>query len=222
MSNEYIVYKHTNILNNKVYVGITSQNPYYNRWRKDGIGYRECPFFYRAIQKYGWGNFKHEVLFKNLTQQEAEQKEIELIKQYKSNNPKFGYNISNGGNTNGKMSEETKIKISNSLKGRKFTEEHRNKISKAEMGEKNHMFGKKKSKEEIEKLRLWNIEHPNSGQFKSRKIGQYDLNWNLIRVWGSMGEIKRELGINHCLISDCCRGKQKTSKGFKWKYEDNN
>ena len=218
MSKEYIVYKHTNLLNNKIYICITSQKPYYNRWRKDGIGYRECPFFYKAIQKYGWENFKHEILFTNLSKNEAEQKEIELIKQYKSNNPKFGYNISNGGNAIGKMSEETKIKISNSLKGRKFTKEHKDKISQAEIGEKNHMFGKKKSKETIEKLRLWNIEHPNSGQFKSKKIAQYNLENNLIKVWNTMGEIKRELGISHCMISDCCRGKQKTSGGYIWKY----
>ena len=144
MENKYIVYKHINKNNNKVYIGITSQ-PFYNRCRRNGIGYKECPFFYNAIKKYGWDNFEHIVLFDDLTKEEAEQKEIELIAQHKSNQQNYGYNIQNGGNSIGKMSNETKLKISKALKGIKFTEEHKSKIGLAQTGEKNHRFGKKTS-----------------------------------------------------------------------------
>lgn len=214
----YSVYKHTNITNNKCYIGITNQRPVYNRWRKNGVGYRECIKFYNAIKKYGWDNFKHEILFKNLTKQEAENKEIELIAHYKSNNNKYGYNIQNGGNCAGKMSEETKCKISKKLKGKRFTEEHKAKISNAQLGCKNHMYGKKLNDEVKNKIRQGNIIHPSSGQFPSRKINQYDLNGIFIKTWNSMGEIERKLKINHSMISECCNNKQKTSGGYIWKY----
>lgn len=73
----YKVYCHISP-NNKVYIGITQQEPK-QRWQ-GGKGYKENQYFYRAIQKYGWDNFQHEILFENLTKQEAEKKEIELIK----------------------------------------------------------------------------------------------------------------------------------------------
>lgn len=81
--------------NDKVYIGITLQKVEY-RWR-NGEGYKLQTYFYNAIQKYGWDNFMHEVLFDNLSKEEAEQKEIELISYYNSKNPKFGYNIQSGG-----------------------------------------------------------------------------------------------------------------------------
>lgn len=134
--NNYVVYKHISP-SEKVYIGITKQNPK-NRW-KTGSGYGTRNRMARAIKKYGWDNFKHEILFENLTKEEACQKEIELIAEYKSNNPEFGYNITNGGEGyNGvKHTQETKDKISKSKKGKtpnkkdfRVSIETRQKISK--------------------------------------------------------------------------------------------
>ena len=105
----YCVYKHTSP-NGKVYIGITKQYPL-NRWH-NGYGYRSNPYFFKAIIKYGWDNFKHEILFDGLTKLEAESKEIELIAKYKSNHYLYGYNLDNGGNCIGSFSEEHKRKIS--------------------------------------------------------------------------------------------------------------
>lgn len=93
----YIIYKHTNKINGKCYIGQTCQKPEY-RWGKNGNGYRG-QIFYKAIQKYGWDNFKHDILYQNLTKEEANIKEKECIKRYNSNNSKFGYNIEDGGNS---------------------------------------------------------------------------------------------------------------------------
>lgn len=71
---------------------------------------------WNAIQKYGWNSFKHEILFFNIPEENAYYKEVELINFYKSNNPKFGYNISSGGK--------------NAHLGCKHTRETRNKMSK--------------------------------------------------------------------------------------------
>lgn len=112
------------------------------RW-SNGKGYKESCRFYNAIQKYGWDNFKHEILFENLTKEEAEQKEIELIGFYKSNQREYGYNIQNGGNSIGKISEETKKILSELNKGenhprygKHLSAETKEKISIANKGKK--------------------------------------------------------------------------------------
>ena len=115
LNKNYSVYKHTlptNISkkeNDMVYIGITSINPD-NRWR-NGLGYYNNKYFYSAIKKYGWNNFKHEVLFEDMTKEEAELKEVELIARYNSSNRLYGYNIQLGGNSVGKHSREIKDKI---------------------------------------------------------------------------------------------------------------
>lgn len=115
--NGYYVYIHKNIINKKVYIGITSQEPN-QRWR-NGTNYYGNEYFNRAIKKYGWDKgFEHIILFEGLTKNEAERREIELIAFYDSTNKDKGYNIENGGNSTGKHSEETKRKISESQKGK--------------------------------------------------------------------------------------------------------
>lgn len=99
-TNHYIVYKHT-APNNKVYIGITGFDPKY-RWLNNGRGYKTQTTFFNAIIKYGWINFKHEVLFEGLTEKEALNKEEELIQQYKSYDRRYGYNVSLRGAIYGK------------------------------------------------------------------------------------------------------------------------
>lgn len=112
------VYIHQNLINHKIYIGITSLD-IKERWGKNGNGYRKQSF-YRAIQKYGWNNFRHVVLFDNLTEEDACQIEQELILFHKSNKSKFGYNADNGGRYAGKHSKKTRDKISKNVKRRKI------------------------------------------------------------------------------------------------------
>ena len=88
----YYVYVHTSP-SNKKYVGITKQNPE-RRWNY-GFGYENNRYFFRAIKKYGWNNFKHEILYSGLSHVEALKIEVSLITKYDS----FihGYNMSPGG-----------------------------------------------------------------------------------------------------------------------------
>lgn len=95
----YSVYKHTNLINNKSYIGITSQKCE-NRWGLDGKGYELQPKFYRAIQKYGWNNFQHDILYTNLDKETALKIEADLIQTY--NTIKNGYNVSPYGNVESK------------------------------------------------------------------------------------------------------------------------
>ena len=107
----YCVYKHTNLKNGKVYIGITSRKPEV-RWG-NGNGYYSNKHFYNAIKKYGWEEgFSHEIIAENLSKEDANNFEIKLIKEYDSTNPSKGYNVNLGGNTYGQHSEKTKLIIS--------------------------------------------------------------------------------------------------------------
>lgn len=144
--NNFIVYKHT-CPNGKVYIGITSQ-ALQKRFSGGKSGYRHNTHFTNAILKYGWENIKHEVLFENLSKEDACLKEIELIKLYKSNEKEYGYNNSIGGEHNKgfHLSEEAKKKVSIAQKGRKRTPEEIEKI-------RNKLKGRKFTQEQREKLK---------------------------------------------------------------------
>lgn len=199
--NNYYVYKHTSPTN-KVYIGITRVKPIY-RWR-NGKGYEECPRMYRAIKKYGWDNFKHEILFENLTKEEAEQKEIDLIAFYNSTDERFGYNLAKGGNsTKGyKHTEETKLKYSLTHKGK-----HPWNYGKKGYSVPNAK-GKKRSAEVRKKM---------SENRHKKAVAQYDLEGNLIAIYPSQIEAERQTGIANTNISMCCRGIYKQMNGYIWK-----
>ena len=112
MEKTYIIYKHTNLINQKIYIGITSHSEDPNlRW-KNGRGYEQNDVFFSDILKYGWENFSHEIIEEGLNRAEAMTKEIEYIQKYDSINQ--GYNKSKGGNI---PSEEGRKKISQALTG---------------------------------------------------------------------------------------------------------
>ena len=96
MSNHYCVYMHILLTDGRKYIGLTSRNPA-ERWGKNGKGYKDNDYFYRTIQKYGWDAFKHEILFENLTKDQACAKEKALIKLFNTQNSKYGFNITEGG-----------------------------------------------------------------------------------------------------------------------------
>lgn len=213
--NDFCVYKHT-CPNGKVYIGITSLKPS-RRW-KNGEGYRhKQTFFYRAIQKYGWGNIKHEILFTGLPKEEAEQKEIELIAMYKSNCPEYGYNATNGGLCAGTITEAQKEKLRQANLGKKHTEETRQKISKANKG-KHHKLSDETYKKIAATRRANNnyIAWNKGKNVPTRIVVQYDKNGNEIKRYISALAAKKETGA--CHILECCKGRRKTDKGYIWRF----
>ena len=239
----YTVYAHT-APNGKVYVGITGQKPE-KRWKANGLGYQTQSYFFKAISKYGFDNFKHEILFENLSKEEAEQKEMELITLYKSNQPEFGYNIREGGslsswredskeklrqaNLGKHHSEETKKKLSEINKGKHLSEETKEKISKnnAKIWQGKHLSEEHRKKlSEAKKgkpctdIQRKNLYHVGGTNGKSRKVIQYDLSLNILKEWECLADAYRGLGLStKCNgITLCCRGKRKTAYGYIWRY----
>lgn len=94
---KYTVYIHI-APNGKKYIGITCQK-LETRWGKNGRGYfhQNNSHLERAILKYGWDNFKHEIIADGLEEVEAKRLERKLIAKYNTNNAEFGYNKTGGG-----------------------------------------------------------------------------------------------------------------------------
>ena len=209
----YYVYIHTNKVNNKVYIGKTSRTPE-ERWKKNGYGYLQKkngvyiqPLFARAILKYGWDNFEHIIWAEGLSAEKANEIEMLLIALYNSNDPEYGYNLRSGGN-NGKHSEET-----------------RKKMSESRMGDKNPMYGKrgknnplygthvseesKRKNSEKHKGLHSHEKHPMARPVQCIETGEV--------LWGSKAfEMKYGYSAGH--ICNCCNGKRNTSNGYHWKY----
>lgn len=135
----YTLYVHKCKCNNKLYIGITGRNPI-TRW-SSGTGYVGSSYFYHAIQKYGWDNFQHIILLEGLTKEVACECEKYLIAKYKTNNHKYGYNITTGGE-NFNHSKETIQKIKDSNKGKIRSLETRQHISEAHKGLVSNFKGK--------------------------------------------------------------------------------
>lgn len=131
----YFVYEHISP-GEKRYIGITYRDPI-KRWGNCGYGYHKNEHLYRAIRKYGWDNFTHNILASHISKEEAEQMEVRLIEKYQSDQYERGYNIESGGNSQHSVSEETRKKISLAhmgLKGQIRSEETRAKMSAALKG----------------------------------------------------------------------------------------
>lgn len=135
----YSVYVHTNKINGKKYVGQSSN--IIERWKNGGKNYFSSTKFHRAIQKYGWENFTHEILYENLNKEAANKIERDLIKKYDSINN--GYNIQEGGYTS--LTKESLDKMSKSLKqGYIDHPERKKRISEKLTGRKNSEETKRK------------------------------------------------------------------------------
>ena len=207
MDKNYKVYIHI-FPNNKVYIGIT-RNRTDIRWA-NGKGYKNQKVMSNAINKYGWKNIEHKVLYENLTKEEAEQKEIELIAYYKSNQRKYGYNIENGGNCVGKMSEETKRKMSKSHIGKNT-------------GIKNGMYGKH-PKGEFKKGNIPHNKGKKTSEEERRKRSKPVLCVETGIVYYSAREANNKTDISYKSISSVCNKKRKTTGGYHWEFvkEDKN
>lgn len=131
----YCVYMHTSP-SGKRYIGLTGQaNPKY-RW-VNGHGYKKAGYFRNAIKKYGWDNIKHEILFSNLTKEEACRLEQICIVLFRTRNRLYGYNMTIGGecgSTGVTLTDEQRLEISRKLKGHPVSEETKKKISEKNTG----------------------------------------------------------------------------------------
>ena len=217
-----IIYGYRNKLNGKIYIGKTIHEEERKRQHKNS---KRKDHFHSSIRLHGFENFEYFVL-KDRINTEAEMNELETfyIKEFESFDKNKGYNSTLGGDgsvgctqsietrelrrkalTGLKRTEEQKRTMSIAQTGREISETHRIKLSIAHKG-------CKRSPE--------HIQNAAAGMFK--KIEQWSLDGNLIKVWDSLKEAGETLKIHRGSISGCANGypKNKTAGKFIWKFHE--
>lgn len=200
--NRWTVYVHINKTNFKKYVGITSQKPEY-RWNY-GRAYKMSPHFNSAIEKYGWDGFEHIIIFNNLLEDEAKSEEKRLIALWNTQDKRFGYNSTAGGDglLGYKPSQETRALWSAIRTGTKRSEETKMKMSK--------------------NCRLKDPEvQRKTAEMKFKPVNAYSPSGEFIGAFESIKGAALSLGLSDNVrrhISDCCNGKRKTCGGYMWEY----
>jgi len=200
----------------KSYIGQTTR-PIEIRFQKHRYQSKGCVAIYRAIQKHGWDNFEKD--WYECPDEDLNFDEELLIREMGTLSPD-GYNLREGGGSNGKMSEESKRKMRESHIGKKISEETKQKMRKPR-GEE--------TKQKISESRLGKIHTDGTKQkmsesllgeknYNSKKVYQYDLKGNLLGSFASVGEAARHLKKYVSIIARCARGTYKTAYGFKWSY----
>lgn len=192
----YSVYQITNLINDKKYIGITSQAPE-RRWN-NGNGYKYNKHFSNSINKYGWKNFKKEVVNKNLSRDTALLYEAYLISLNNTTNPKQGYNTSLFSSSLG--SGSNKYRIVNS--------EIKTKISDSRTGSK---LNTKRYKHLVETHR---------GVHSAREIYKFNKNNILLDTYPSICEAARKNNLTKQNISQAALGKQYSAGGYIWRFKD--
>lgn len=201
-NNRASVYVHINLINGKKYFGITTQNPPEKRW-KNGNGYYNNAHFMSAVKKYGWTNFAHYVLYRNIPIAIAKNIEEMLIREHITHDPRFGYNKTLGGELE-KHTKETREKLSEAHRGKTINEETRRKISEAMKGDANPA----KRPDVARKI----------GKANSKPVEALDPKSGQRALYFKSASDAERAGFHQGHISECCLGKQKTHAGLIWRY----
>lgn len=171
------IYKITNLLNNKVYIG-QSKNPgsRWSRHKSDArLGRKTSIYLHKSLIKYGFENFKFEIIIQTKNHLLIDDLEIFFIKQLKSSNRKFGYNLSKGGQANRLVSNETRKKLSIAFKGKPspMLGKHHSELSKKLLSKINkgnkHRLGVKTTQKTKNKLSQINFGRKDSMETRIKK-----------------------------------------------------
>lgn len=231
----YTVYCHENKSNGKLYFGITKTSTR-RRWSK-GKGYKTQHIFGKAIEKYGWDGFEHIILFTGLSEDEAKQMEIDLIREFNTQDGRFGYNITAGGDDvpamRGADSAAARGVVIFNLDGSFHAKFSTLTDAAKYMGITNGTLvgaikrgnGTIKKKyfcmyeDECDNMDYQPPRKSLNMEKKFKPISQYDLDWTYIQSFNSVLEASQKTGIKRTDISSVLIGKQHTAHGFRFKYD---
>lgn len=184
----FSIYRWFNLENGKIYFGKTERIPEIRKNEHIADAYntnRDHYHIHDSIKSYGIQKFSFEIIFQCKNHVDLDWAEAYFIKYYNTTNKKNGYNLTYGGD-GGKISEQTRIKMSesklgekNSFYGKTHTEETRKKLSEQRIGKNigqdNPFYGKTHTEEnrkimsENIKKQFENLGHPRLGKTFTEK-----------------------------------------------------
>jgi len=225
------IYLVKNKINGKMYIGQTIRKNINDRWRqhksckKDTVG----NYLYNAYMKYGLQNFEYKLIC-ICFDEDCNKLEKEYIQKLNTLYPN-GYNLQVGGG-NHNLSEEIKNKIKeknkgkvNHNKGKKMSEEQKIKLSQSLLNwhQNNKIIITDETKQKISNsLKNYHSVKSNNKNIRCVKVEQYDLKGNYIKTYDSINEAAKEVGITQMMINRASSKEDKysnykTAKGFIWK-----
>lgn len=218
-----IIYKYTSP-SGKCYIGQTI-NSLDRRARANGVGYKHCPAFYKAIQKYGFQNFTCEILktvtadsLKSVGEQLNvwEQYYIEL---YNSLSPN-GYNIRAGGDSKAIFSKDSLAHLSGSQHPNWRNDLNEEEIIKLyQSGQSLKAIAEQlKEPKETVKRHLQDKEILKEKKY-NQPVVKMDRQGNIVGRWNSASEAERQEGASKNSIGRCCRERRRPYKGYTYRFE---
>lgn len=217
-----------------MYFGITKTSVR-RRWSK-GKGYKDQHLFGRAIEKYGWDGFEHIILFTGLTEDEAKQMERDLIREFHTQDPLRGYNITDGGDSvpimkgaeNHKSRPIVVFNLDGSFNSKFSTLSDAAKylgVTSGTLSESIKMKGTTGGhfclyEDECDNI---NKQPPRVVQNREKKykpVSQYDADGAYIQSFRSIVEAAEKTGIRKTDISSALAGRQHVAHGFQFRYDD--
>lgn len=204
----FLIYKITNKLNNKNYIGKTSRDLKV-RWREHTSKARQITGYYlhNSIKKHGEKNFTIQEIARAETEEEANALEKEWINYYHTNKKEYGYNLTKGGDGIKKYDwgifrklwdEGYSVKEIASIIGC-----YRGTVGEALKDYPNYSYRKSLQR----------------SSYSRKPINKYDKNKNLLRTYPSILEAAEDLGASPSTISKCIRNKKYSCLGYFWSYE---
>jgi group I intron endonuclease len=181
-----LIYKIENNYNDKMYIGQTTRTlearikDYKDEMKwKSSFNSKKIRPIIRAMLKYGFESFVFSILKDNIsTKSDLDYYEKKYIHDY--NTVKNGYNVEYGGNSVGKHSEETRMKIRN-----------------AQLGSKNHMYGK-------------------TGNLNKTSKAVIDITTG--KIYGSAMQAAKELNLEFSHVCSVARSERASTKGHVFRY----
>lgn len=204
-----IIYKITNKINNKIYIGITTRT-LETRW-KEHLRHSSQKIDI-AINEFGKENFIIEQI-EECSNEMLDEREQFWISYYNSFND--GYNLTSGGRDNKVIFKPNKIEEVLILWNNGYGQKGITELTGLNVETvRNYLLKNGITKEDIRKRQGQLI-----AKSKAKFVNQYDLNGNFIKTWKSIAEAARafnaKTGSN---ITSVCKGERKSAYGYKWKY----
>lgn len=200
-----LIYKITNKINGKEYVGQTTRSLKERWWEHLKPSRSKKSALTLAIQKYGKENFIIEEIDGANSLSELNYLEKHYIYMYKSLTPN-GYNLLSGGGGLGRHSEESLKKMRKPKKNKKNY--------KGKKGKENPFYGRKKTKEHIQKLKKI---HSGANNTQAKKV--IDLNTG--KTWGCAKDCALELGYKYNTLKSMLNGANPNKTGLRYVGQEN-